>query len=185
MKNRRYVSALGLALALAIPALYLFESAGPAIGEEPAAAAKPSEAAIARSRKTVQMLDSIYKQTIVLITDKYVHDHDDFAAGSAAVLLFKNITDAGSHKVRLIDATGEPYEPENVARDAFEKEGIKRLKAGAAGHEQVVTADGKSYLRSMTPVPVVMKKCVMCHEHYGDVKEGEPIGAISYTMPIE
>jgi len=30
-----------------------------------------------------------------------------------------------------------------------------------------------------------MKKCVMCHEHYADVKKGEPIGTISYTVPIQ
>lgn len=146
---------------------------------------KPDKAAVERSRKTVNMLDNIFKQTVVLITDKYVHDEDDFAAGSAAVLLFKNISKSGDNTVRLIDATGDPYEPENVAKDDFEKSGIKRLKAGAAFHEQVVTRDGKPFLRAMTPVPVVMQKCVMCHAHYEDAKKGEPIGAISYTVPIE
>jgi hypothetical protein len=156
-----------------------------AADEQPAAAKTPDKAAVERSRKTVKTLDNIYKQVIVLVTDKYVHDTDDFAAGSAAVLLFKNISDSSSHTVRLLDATGEPYEPENVAKDDFEREGIKRLKAGAANYEQVVSKDGKPYLRTLTPVPVVMKKCVMCHDHYADAKEGEPIGAISYTVPIE
>lgn len=153
--------------------------------EKPAAAKAPDEAAVDRTRKTVQTLDNIYKQVVVLVTDKYVHDEDDFAAGSAAVLLFKSISDSGSHNVRLLDATGEPYEPKNVAKDDFEREGIKRLKAGAANYEQVVSQDGKPYLRTVTPVPVVMKKCIMCHDHYADAKEGEPIGAISYTVPIE
>ena len=147
--------------------------------------AKPKKAAVERSRKAVQTLDNIFKQTIVLITEKYVHDDDDFAAGSAAVLLFKNISESGDNKIRLIDATGDPYEPENVAKDDFEKQGIKKLKAGAESHEQVITKDGKPYLRALTPVPVVMQKCVMCHPHYADAKKGEPIGAISYTLPIE
>jgi hypothetical protein len=30
-----------------------------------------------------------------------------------------------------------------------------------------------------------MEKCVMCHAHYADVKKGAPIGAISYSLPIE
>lgn len=159
--------------------------------DQPSKPAKKKEsvetdkAALERSRKTVQSLDNIFKQTIVLITDKYVHDEDDFAAGSAAVLLFKNISESGDNKVRLIDATGEPYDPSNIAKDDFEKEGIKRLKGGAELHEQVVTRDGEPFLRTLTPVPVVMKKCVMCHPHYKDAKEGEPIGAISYTVPIE
>lgn len=153
--------------------------------EAAAAKAKPEPAAVERSRKTVQLLDNIFKQTVVLVTDKYVHDEDDFAAGSAAVLLFKNVSESGPHKVRLIDATGEPYEPENVARDDFEREGLKQLKAGAKIYDRVVDLDGKPYLRSVTPVPVVMKKCIMCHAHYADAKKGEPIGAISYSIPIE
>ena len=146
---------------------------------------QPAKAAVARARKQVKMLDHIYKQTVVLITDKYVNKETDFAAGSAAVLLFKNISKAGYHNVRLIDATGKPYEAANVAKDAFEKEGVKQLKAGQPYYEQIQTIKGKPYLRAVTPVPVVMKKCIMCHEHYGKVKKGEAIGAISYSIPIE
>ncbi len=153
-------------------------------GKEPVAGS-PEPAAVERARKMAAMLDNIYKQTVVLITDKYVHDENDFAAGSAAVLLFENISKGGSHQVRLIDATGEPYNKENVARDAFEKEGLKQLKAGKALYEQVEAVEGKPRLRVLTSVPVVMKKCVMCHAHYEEAKEGEPIGAISYTIPIE
>lgn len=145
----------------------------------------PTDPAVERSRKLVQTLDNIYKQTIVLITDKYVHEEDDFPAGSAAVQLFENISKSGSHQVRLIDATGTPYEPENVAKNDFEKEGIKRLKAGASYYDIVTTKDGRRSLHAITPVPVVMQKCVMCHAHYADAKEGEPIGAISYVIPVE
>jgi hypothetical protein len=145
----------------------------------------PDKAAVARARKQALMLDNIYKQTIVLITDKYVHGADDYPAGSAAVKLFDIISKGGSHNVRLIDATGEPYELDNVAKDDFEREGIKRLKAGDATYEQVVQLDGKPQLRIVTAVPVVMKKCTMCHAHYADAKPGEAIGAISYIIPIE
>lgn len=174
------VVAVGSLTAISIPS-----PSSTANAEEPAAAQKPSKAAIERARKTTHMLDNVYKQTIVLVTDKYVHDEDDFPAGSAAVLLFKNISKSGSHQVRLIDATGEPYEPTNVAQDEFEKTGVKQLKAGAESHEKVVNKEGKPYLRTLTPVPVVMEKCIMCHAHYADAKPGEPIGAISYTLPIE
>ncbi|MCA9100311.1 MAG: DUF3365 domain-containing protein [Pirellulales bacterium] len=158
-----------------------------AVGGEKAAppSAPPSDAAIKRAHKQVEMLDNIYKQAIVLITDKYVHDEDDFAAGSAAVLLFKNISEGGSHQVRLIDVSGLPYDDENVANDDFERAGVKELKAGAPIFERVEQIDGRPQLRALTTVPVVMKKCVMCHEHYADVKPGKPIGAISYTVPIE
>lgn len=145
----------------------------------------PSKADLERTRKTVRMLDDIYKQTIVLITSKYVTKESDYPAGRAAVQLFKTITANGWHEVRLLDASGKPYSDKNVAKDAFEKEGIQRLKAGEKYVEQVVDKEGKSYLRAMTPVPVVMPKCIACHEHYADAKQGEPIGAISYILPIE
>ena len=146
---------------------------------------KPAKAAVARARKQLKMLDTIYKQTVVLITDKYVHDEDDFPAGSAAIALFKAVSDAGFHRVRLIDATGEPYDSDNVAKDDFERDGIKKLKTGKRIVDEVQVVDGKPQLRALTAVPVVMKKCIMCHEHYADAKKGEPVGAISYTIPIE
>lgn len=186
--KRLAVLILGVPAVVAVMAT-LSVNKQPVVAAEPTTAAKkadqPSEAALERSRKQVRMLDNIYKQAIVLITDKYVHDEDDFAAGSAAVLWFENISKSGSHKVRLIDASGEPYDDKNVAEDDFEREGIKRLKAGANIYDQVQQIEGKLHLRALTPVPVVMKKCIMCHDHYRDVKEGAPIGAISYTLLIE
>lgn len=148
---------------------------------------KPAAAAVERARKKVQMLDEVYKNVVVLITDKYVNKKEDFAAGSAAVLLFKNISKSGHQQVRLLDVTGDPYEPENVAKDAFEKEGVKKIKAGAANYDEVVKKDnGKYELRAMTSVPVVMDKCIVCHAHYAEAKKkGENIGAISYTIPID
>lgn len=155
-------------------------------GASPAGAAgQPSEKAVERSRKTVELLDNVFKQTIVMVTDKYVHDDDDFPAGSAAVLLFKKLSDSSDNTFRLIDATGDPYESDNVAKDEFEKQGIKQLKAGEKSVDEVVMQDGRAYLRALTAVPVVLDKCVMCHPHYEDAKPGEPIGAISYTVPIE
>jgi hypothetical protein len=167
---------LGLSLAHTEPA---------SSAAEPKPAGKPDDAALARTRKMVQTLDNVYKQTIVLITDKYVHDENDFPAGSAAVLLFRKISAGGSHTVRLIDATGKPIEATNVAADDFEKEGVKRLKSGAAYFDQVIEQEGKPRLRAITPVPVALKKCIMCHAHYADAKPGEPIGAITYSIPIE
>ncbi len=146
---------------------------------------QPPKAAVERTRKTVKMLDDVYKSAIVLITDKYVNSEKDYPAGSAAIDLFAAIQKKGWHEVRLLDVTGEPYDPENVAKDTFEKAGVKQMKAGKDYYEEIIQKDGKPYLRAMTPVPVVMQKCVMCHPHYADAKKGEAIGAVSYTLPIE
>jgi hypothetical protein len=146
---------------------------------------KPDAAATERARKTVRTLDDVYKIGIVLITDKYVKGKDDYPAGRAAVKWFSEISKTGSHQVRIIDATGEPSGSANVARDDFEKEGIKQLKAGKAYYDQVIQQDGKTYLRAMTTIPVVMDKCVMCHDNYKAVPKGAPIGALTYKVPVE
>jgi hypothetical protein len=159
----------------------------PAAAQKPGADDKPDAAAIERARKTGRILAEVYKNAVVLITDKYVNKEGDFAAGSAVVLLFKNVSKSGNQNVRLLDVTGDPYEPENVAKDAFEKEAVKKIKGGASFYDEVVKKDnGKYELRAMTNVPVVMDKCILCHAHYADAKKkGENIGAISYRIPID
>jgi hypothetical protein len=166
---------------LAAAALTLFAVTLP--GQDKSSA-QPDKEAIERTRDTTKMLDEIYKRVIVLVTDKYVHDEDDFAAGSAAVELFRQLSEGETQKVRLIDVSGEPYEPENVAKSDFEKRGVQKLKAGAASFDEVFSQDGKHFLRTVTAVPVVHERCVMCHAHYKDAKEGEPIGALSYVLPV-
>ena len=147
---------------------------------------KPSPAAVERTRDTVKMLDDIYKTTVVLITDKYVHSDADFAAGSAAVALFAAIDKKGWHTAELLDVTGDPYDSDNVANDDFEKQAVEKIKRGEVFVEAIERdTNGKFVLRAMTPVPVVLEKCSMCHDHYKQVKAGVAIGAISYAVPIK
>jgi hypothetical protein len=149
------------------------------------AADKPKDAALERTRKHTLALDDLYKTAIVLVTENYVKSESDLAAGTAFKLLFEAMKKKGHHEARLIDATGEPYEPANEPADDFEKAAIKALKAGKSTHEQEITKDGKRYLRLATIVPVVSKKCIMCHPAYEKAKPGEAIGAIGYIVPIE
>lgn len=137
-----------------------------------------------RARREVKMLDDIYKTSIVLITTHYVHDDEDLPAGEAFKALFAAVEKKGWHKVRLVDASGEPYNDENVAESPFEKKGVKQLLKGKAAVDEVIKRDGKRYLQAMTAVPVVMDKCVMCHENYRDAPKGQAIGAVSYEVPI-
>lgn len=147
--------------------------------------AKDSDAAVERTRKQVRMLDGIYKNAIVLVTTHYVTEKSDLPAGSAFKKLFEVAKKEGWHEVRLLDATGQPYEPANVAESAFEKKAIKELVAGKPYVDEVVVKDGKRYLLAATAIPVVMKKCVLCHDNYEGVPEGKAIGALGYVVPIE
>ena len=148
---------------------------------------KPAEedAAVARTRKQVRMLDDLYKMAIVTVTDKYVHKEDDIAAAVSFKAVFTAMKTNGWHEVRLIDATGAPYNDANLPKDAFEKEAIKQLKAGKASFEQIEKRDDDRVLRVATIVPVVMDKCTKCHDPYKQAKTGEAIGALSYTLKIE
>jgi hypothetical protein len=186
MKGGWQVWCVAMALAAAVGGLW---PAPGSVAQEKAAqekaAQKPADPAVERARKQVQMLDDLYKTAIVLITEHYVEEDSDLAAGSAFQALFKAMKDKGYHEVRLLDATGEPYEAKNAPSDDFEKAAIAALKSGAKGHEQIVEKNGQRYLRVATPIPVVMKKCVLCHEQYAKAKPGEAIGALGYTIKVE
>ena len=52
-------------------------------------------------------------------------------------------------------------------------------------YRYVITEDGKRYLLAATAIPVVMEKCIMCHENYRTVEKGKAIGAISYKVPVQ
>lgn len=141
--------------------------------------------AVERAREQVKMLDDIYKTAVVAITDKYVQKEGDLAAATVAMALFDAMKQKGWHASRLIDATGQPYDDKNVAKDEFEKAAVKALVSGKPYYEQVVKVDGKTRLRAATPVPVVMKKCTMCHENFKTVKEGVPVGVLTYDVPVK
>lgn len=144
-----------------------------------------ADPAVERARQQIRMLDDIYKTAVVAITDKYVHKETDLPAATVAMSLFEAMKKKGWHDSRLIDATGEPYLEKNVANDEFEKAAVKALKGGKDYYEQLITVDGKPRLRAATPVPVVMKKCTMCHENYKTVKEGVPVGVLTYNVPVK
>ena len=150
-------------------------------GDKPTASKDP---AVERARREVRMLDDIYKTSIVLITTHYVHDDDDLPAGSAFKALFEAVDKKGWHTVRLLDATGEPYEEANTPKKGFEQRAVKKILAGKAAYDEVVAEGDKRYLLAATAIPVVMDKCIMCHENYRDVPKGKAIGALGYKVPI-
>ncbi|MCA9175118.1 MAG: DUF3365 domain-containing protein [Planctomycetales bacterium] len=152
----------------------------------PVNAADDQDAAVERTRKTVRMLDDVYKTAVVLITEHYVNDDKDLPAGAAAIALFDAIKKKGWHEVKLLDVSGEPYDDDNVAKDAFEKEAVKQMKSGKAWYDKVVAGEnGNRTLRVATPIPVVMEKCTMCHPNYKQAKKGEAIGMLSYQLTVE
>ena len=150
--------------------------------EEPAKT--PADKAIDRTRREVKMLDDIYKGGIVLITKNYVNGNEDLPAGTAFKKMFEAAKKNGWHEVRLVDATGDPYDDVNVAVSDFEKRAIKELKAGKPFVEETVTEKDKRYFLAATPIPVVTEKCTLCHSNYDMNQKGLVIGALTYRVPI-
>ena len=160
----------------------MFSRAGNAIAATSAVVAK--DPGVERARREVRMLDDIYKTAIVLVTEHYVHDDTDLAAGTAFKALFDAVGKKGWHEVRLVDATGEPYNDLNLPKDGFEKDAVKQILGGKSAIDKVVEEGDKKYLLAATAIPVVMEKCIMCHENYRSVAKGQAIGVLSYKVPI-
>lgn len=139
---------------------------------------------VERARREVRMLDDIYKTSIVLITTHYVHGDEDLPAGSAFKALFSAVSKKGWHDVRLVDASGEPYNDENTPKPGFEKRALKSIVDGELYYDEVVNDGGKRFLLAATAIPVVMDKCIMCHENYRNLPKGKAIGALSYKVPV-
>lgn len=175
------ISCLTLAAAATVGGMVIqrTETANAAITVEDA-----KDPAVERARREVQMLDDIYKTSIVLITEHYVHDDNDLPAGSAFKALFEAVAKKGWHEVRLVDASGEPYSDLNHPKEGFEKDAIRQLLEGKSVVDKVVEEGDKKYLLTATAIPVVMEKCIMCHENYRNVLKGKAIGALSYKVPI-
>jgi hypothetical protein len=150
-----------------------------------ASAQSVDPAALARTRKQVKVLDGIYKNAIVLVTTHFVSEESDMPAGTAFKKLFDVARENDWHNVRLIDATGDPYDAENVAKSDFEKSAVAQIIAGKSYVDEAIFRDGKPILRAATHIPVVMDKCVMCHDNYADVPKGKAIGALTYEIAIE
>jgi Protein of unknown function (DUF3365) len=139
--------------------------------------------AVTRAKKQARMLDTLYKTAIVLITENYVEGKESLAAGDAFQALFKAMKDNEFHEVRLLDATGDAYDPDNDPKTDFEKEAVKAILDGQPIYERVVKEGDQQYLLSATPIPVVMEKCTICHSNYEGAKG--PIGALGLKIPLE
>ncbi|MBX3420524.1 MAG: DUF3365 domain-containing protein [Pirellulaceae bacterium] len=144
-----------------------------------------SDKPLARARREVKMLDDIYKTGVVLITENFVDGDSSVPAGTVFKQLFAAAKKNGWHEVRLLDGTGEAINDENLPQDDFEKSAIKSLVGGQPYVDKVIHKDGQRYLRAATPIPVVLSKCVECHDNYAKVPAGQAIGALAYMVPVQ
>jgi hypothetical protein len=175
----RLLSSRCLALAAGLAALAVLLYHGPA---RTADIANPDKASVERTREKVRMLDDVYKGFVVVITDTYVKAQEQTPAAKVAKKVFQHMASKGWHRARLVDATGDPLNRNNLPKTDFEKRAIAKLKSGKDYFEEIALRDQKPVLRAATPVPVVMKECLTCHP---GLKQGDLLGALIYEIPIK
>ncbi len=140
------------------------------------------EKAVKRARQTVKILDEMYKTFIVLITDEYVKDETMFSALTVSKNVFEKMSTKGWYKARLIDATGDPHNPENTPGNKFERDAIEAFIDGKTFYDKVEKENGEYYYKAATSVSIVTNGCTICHPHN---KHGDLLGGISYTFLLD
>lgn len=171
--------ALGLLLAIGSPAFAQQAASKPA-QEAPAAAKEQGkeDPAVTAARRQVQMLDALYKNAVVSITERYKQ-------GQPAIMVAKDVFEAMHqgkyHSAKLVDATGTPLGEKNDPQTPFEKKAAEAMQGGKDYLEEVVGEGKERKFLAATRVPAVHKRCAECH----GVKEGELLGFIRYELPLE
>jgi hypothetical protein len=178
---RPRLRALVLAAGLAAAAVVSVDQP-PAVRADKPAGKAPDPAALERARETVQLLDEVNKNYIVQVTNTYVKARELTPAATVAKRVFKSLAKNGRAAGRLLDATGKPFNEENVAKTDFEKAAVAQMKSGKTYYEEVGSQDGKPVLRAATLVPAVNAACVNCHS---EQKVGDVLGALAYEVPIK
>jgi hypothetical protein len=157
-------------LAAALAALLM---SGPRLdAKEPAA-----DPELAQAREQVKMLDELYKNAVVSITNKY----DGPPAIKVAKDVFAAMEKSGWHKAKLVDATGSPQNEANLPQTPFEKRAVKVIQSGQPYYEEVTGKGTDRTLHVATVVPAVLKKCASCH----GVEQGDLLGFIRYEILVD
>ena len=113
------VAAAGLLATLALAQLRAPSSAA---GEK---AKGPDPAAVERARASVKLIDALYKNSVVQITETYVGEKKHVPAARVTQRVFKAMHEGGFHNARLVDASGDPVNEDNKANTPFD-EGLRR-----------------------------------------------------------
>jgi hypothetical protein len=157
--------------------LAAFAAAGITVRVQAQNAATPVKMSLAQARQTVDMLNDIYVNAVVVAHQTWVKDRATPPAASMARKVFGAVAQKGWPETRWISTTGRPFNPDANPKDAFEKDAVAALKGGKAKFERV---EGKT-LRVATLIPLVDKSCQTCHTRD---KVGDPVGGLSYTVHL-
>jgi len=132
---------------------------------------------LGQARRSVSMLNDLYLNAVVLTHGTYVKDAKTVPSTAVARRVFEAMEKKGWPQTRWLSTTGQPLNPANGPKDAFEREAVAALKKGQARFERVEGGQ----LRVVTLAPLVETSCQMCHTRD---QVGDPIGGLSYTVQL-
>ena len=107
-----------------------------------------------------------------MIAQHYVNDEDSIPAATSFEKPFEATEQRGWHKVRLLDATGEPSNDQNIAEDTSEKPATTKILAGDSCDKPVQVQRETKHLLVAVQIPLVFVNCTMCHDKYENVTKG-------------
>jgi hypothetical protein len=136
-----------------------------------------ADPAVKRTREQVKMLDELYNNAVVSITNKY----DGPPAIKVAKDVFAAMEKSGWQRAKLVDASGSPQNEANLPQTDFEKRAAAAILAGKPYFEEIEGIGPGRKLYAATVVPAVTKKCAKCH----GVSEGDLLGFIRYEIPVK
>jgi len=165
-----------LALATGVLAGALVWRGGPAGAAPKAAAASnpsPVRLSLAEARRTVRLMDDIYRIGVLTTHTMYVREPGVPAAITWGKQVLGQVNAEGWPQARIFAASDRPLNPENNPKDAFEREAIQAFKQGKTRVEQ----QEPGVLRYASEIRIGDKSCLTCHVRN---KEGDLLGGVSY-----
>lgn len=136
-----------------------------------------ADPAVERAREQIQMLDTLYKNAIVSVNNRF----DGPPAIKMALDVFAAMEKGKWHRAKLVDASGSPQNEANTPKTSFEKRAVKVIQAGKPYYDEVSGTGKDRILSAATVVPAVTAKCAKCH----GATEGDLLGFVRYELPIK
>lgn len=137
-----------------------------------------------RARSAAQVLAESHLELMQRHTETYVREDTDESACTLLQELFSEMKSKGQGELRLMALTAEPIVDANAPEGEFEAMAAEMLRTGRNHVERTEWDGGRPYLRSATAITVSSNRCVLCHPNYKGLPAEQPVGALSYRLPL-
>jgi len=143
----------------------------------PAPVVAPQRYSLPEAERLVGMLNDFYQLNIRQIHHTYVKEATVAPAGAVTREIMRDMTEKGWPVSHWLSVNGKALNPANRARDRFEREAARRLRAGAETYAEIEA----NTLRTVTRVNLD-GPCIRCH--FG-IKPSQLVCGIQFKVPLK